>query len=113
MAGRSRSGCPRPRGPCRTRGGWSGRCWGCWTRARAGRNAFFGGELAARVPGADGELPPGLRDPLLARIELLADPAQQVLRAAAAAGARVGHHLLAEVAGLPEAELLAALREAV
>jgi DNA-binding CsgD family transcriptional regulator/tetratricopeptide (TPR) repeat protein len=81
--------------------------------ARSGGNAFFVEELAASVPGADGELPPSLRDTLLARIELLGDPAQQVLRVAAAAGARVEHDLLAEVAGLPEAELLAGLREAV
>jgi DNA-binding CsgD family transcriptional regulator len=79
--------------------------------ARSGGNAFFVEELAAAA--ADGELPPSLRDTLLARIELLAEPAQQVLRVAAAAGARVEHELLAEVAGLPEAELLAALREAV
>jgi tetratricopeptide (TPR) repeat protein len=79
--------------------------------ARSGGNAFFVEELAAACD--DGELPPSLRDTLLARIELLAEPAQQVLRVAAAAGARVEHELLAEVAGLPEAELLAALREAV
>jgi DNA-binding CsgD family transcriptional regulator/tetratricopeptide (TPR) repeat protein len=79
--------------------------------ARSGGNAFFVEELAAAA--ADGELPPSLRDTLLARIELLAEPAQQVLRVAAAAGARVEHELLAEVAGLPEAELLAALRDAV
>jgi DNA-binding CsgD family transcriptional regulator/tetratricopeptide (TPR) repeat protein len=79
--------------------------------ARSGGNAFFVEELAAAA--ADGELPPSLRDTLLARIELLAEPAQQVLRVAAAAGARVEHELLAEVAGLPETELLAALREAV
>jgi DNA-binding CsgD family transcriptional regulator/tetratricopeptide (TPR) repeat protein len=79
--------------------------------ARSGGNAFFVEELAAAA--ADGELPPSLRDTLLARIELLAEPAQQVLRVAAAAGARVEHELLAEVAGVPEPELLAALREAV
>jgi DNA-binding CsgD family transcriptional regulator len=80
--------------------------------ARSGGNAFFVEELAA-CAGADGELPPSLRDTLLARIELLAEAAQQVLRVAAAAGSRVEHELLAEVAGLPEAELLAGLREAV
>ncbi|HWC40799.1 MAG TPA: AAA family ATPase [Actinomycetota bacterium] len=79
--------------------------------ARSGGNAFFVEELAATA--SDGELPPSLRDTLLARIELLAEPAQQVLRVASAAGTRVDHDLLAEVAGLPETELLAALREAV
>jgi len=80
--------------------------------ARSDGNAFFVEELAATAA-ADGELPPSLRDTLLARIELLAEPTQQVLGVAAAAGARVGHDLLAEVAGLPDAELLAGLREAV
>jgi DNA-binding CsgD family transcriptional regulator len=84
--------------------------------ARSGGNAFFVEELAAVADAgghADGELPPSLRDTLLARIELLGEPTQQVLLVAAAAGARVGHDLLAEVAGMDEAELLAGLREAV
>jgi DNA-binding CsgD family transcriptional regulator len=80
--------------------------------ARSGGNAFFVEELAASA-GADGDLPPSLRDTLLARIELLAEPTQQVLRVAAAAGARVEHDLLAETATLGEAELLDGLREAV
>jgi len=81
--------------------------------ARSGGNAFFVEELLATAAGADGELPPSLRDTLLARIELLAEPTQQVLAVAAAAGARVEHELLAEVAGVPEADLLSGLREAV
>jgi DNA-binding CsgD family transcriptional regulator/tetratricopeptide (TPR) repeat protein len=80
--------------------------------ARSGGNAFFVEELAATAA-ADGELPQSLRDTLLARIELLGEPAQQVLAVAAAAGSRVGHELLAEVAATDEAELLAGLREAV
>jgi DNA-binding CsgD family transcriptional regulator len=80
--------------------------------ARSGGNAFFVEELAASA-GADGDLPPSLRDTLLARIELLAEPTQQVLRVAAAAGARVEHDLLAETAALGEAQLLDGLREAV
>jgi DNA-binding CsgD family transcriptional regulator len=80
--------------------------------ARSGGNAFFVEELAATAA-TDGELSQSLRDTLLARIELLGEPTQQVLRVAAAAGARVGHDLLAEVAALDEAELLAGLREAV
>jgi len=81
--------------------------------ARSGGNAFFVEELLATAAGADGELPPSLRDTLLARIELLAEPTQRVLAVAAAAGARVEHELLAEVAGAAEADLLAGLREAV
>jgi tetratricopeptide (TPR) repeat protein len=80
--------------------------------ARSGGNAFFVEELAASAD-ADGDLPPSLRDTLLARIELLAEPTQQVLRVTAAAGARVEHDLLAETAALGEAELLDGLREAV
>ena len=79
--------------------------------ARSGGNAFFVEELAAAA--TDGELPPSLRDTLLARIELLAEPAQRVLGVAAASGTRVDHDLLAEVAGLPEPKLLSALRETV
>ncbi len=81
--------------------------------ARSGGNAFFVEELAATAGGAERELPPSLRDTLLARIELLAEPAQQVLEVVSVAGAAVTDPLLAEVAGLPEAELLAGLREAV
>ena len=80
--------------------------------ARSGGNAFFVEELAAAAA-TDGELPPSLRDTLLARIELLAEPAQRVLGVAAASGTRVDHDLLAEVAGLPEPNLLSALRETV
>jgi DNA-binding CsgD family transcriptional regulator len=79
---------------------------------RSGGNAFFVEELAAAA-GKDQELPRSLRDTLLARIELLPEPTQQVLRAASAAGGQVGHDLLAAVAELPEPGLLEALREAV
>ena len=82
--------------------------------ARSDGNAFFVEELAATAAaGADGELPPSLRDTLLARIELLAEPTQQVLGTVAVGAAAVADPLLAEVAGLPDDELLAGLREAV
>jgi DNA-binding CsgD family transcriptional regulator/tetratricopeptide (TPR) repeat protein len=83
--------------------------------ARSGGNAFFVEELAATAAGgrADGELPPSLRDTLLARIELLGEPTQQVLGVLAVAAAAVPDPLLAEVAELGEAELLTGLREAV
>ncbi|HET9558285.1 MAG TPA: AAA family ATPase, partial [Actinomycetota bacterium] len=80
--------------------------------ARSGGNAFFVEELAATAA-TDGELSPSLRDTLLARIELLGEPTQQVLRVLAVAAAAVPDPLLAEVAGLGEAELRAGLREAV
>ncbi len=79
---------------------------------RSEGNAFFTEELLAGSDGV-GELPASLRDALLVRLERLTPPAQQLVRAAAAAGRRVDHRLLAAVAGLPEAALAAALREAV
>jgi len=80
--------------------------------ARSGGNALFVEELAAAAGGA----PPasgGLREVLLARIEPLPEPARKLLRVVAVGGGRVGHELLAEVAGLPAPELLAGLRAAV
>ena len=58
-------------------------------------------------------LPPSLRDVLLARAELLSPEAQHVLRVVSAAARWVPDRLLVIVAGLPDAQLHAALREAV
>ena len=81
---------------------------------RAQGNPFFTEELvAASAGGLGGQLPPTLRDTLMARIETLPDPTQHVLRVAATAGRQVEHDVLAEVAGLPEAELFDALRQAI
>ena len=60
-----------------------------------------------------GDLPPSLVDVLLSRVDSLSVAAQRLLRTAAVAGKRVPDRLLAGVAGLDEAELFAALREAV
>ena len=79
---------------------------------RSEGNAFFTEELLASSDDA-GALPASLRDALLVRLERLTEPAQQVVRVAAAAGRRVDHRLLAAVAGLEDAELAAALRETV
>ncbi|HEV8651335.1 MAG TPA: AAA family ATPase [Actinomycetes bacterium] len=81
--------------------------------ARGQGNAFFTEELLAAACGVAGELPPTLRDTLMARIELLPDRTQHVLRVASAAAREVEHRLLAAVAGLAEPELFEALREAV
>jgi DNA-binding CsgD family transcriptional regulator/tetratricopeptide (TPR) repeat protein len=66
---------------------------------------------------ADGTVSPGLpgslRDLLLGAVKELPEQAQQVLRAAATGGARVGHELLATVTGLDDASLAAVLRPAV
>lgn len=82
---------------------------------RSEGNAFFVEELLAALEdgAASGSLPPGLRDVLLTRVEGLAAPTPQVLQAASASGQRVGHRLLATVAGLGVAELDQALRDAV
>ncbi|WP_433493909.1 helix-turn-helix transcriptional regulator [Micromonospora sp. CA-248089] len=77
-------------------------------------NPFFIEELAAAGgPVGCAAIPETLRDLLLARVDRLPEPAQRVLRIAAAGGTRFAHQLLAEVAGLPEAELEDALRAAV
>ncbi|GIJ12400.1 AAA family ATPase [Micromonospora andamanensis] len=77
-------------------------------------NPLFIEELAAAgSPIGCAALPDTLRDLLLARVDRLPEPAQRVLRIAAAGGNRLSHQLLAEVAGLPEAELDDALRAAV
>jgi ATP/maltotriose-dependent transcriptional regulator MalT len=59
------------------------------------------------------DLPESLRDFLLAVVNRLPDETQQLLRVATASGARIGHGLLAAVAGLGELALSAALRPAV
>ncbi|MFB9246833.1 AAA family ATPase [Sphaerisporangium melleum] len=73
---------------------------------RAEGNPFYAEELLA-VEG----LPYNVANLLLARVERLSEPAQQVLRAAAVAGRRVDHHLLREVSGLRDIELEESLRE--
>jgi len=50
---------------------------------------------------------------LLSRVDALTASAQKLLRTASVAGRAVSDGLLAEVAGLDEAELLRALRETV
>jgi DNA-binding CsgD family transcriptional regulator len=80
--------------------------------ARSQGNPFFAEELLAADPdGAD--LPPVLRDLLLARVEALSEDTQRVLRVAAAAGSRVDHQLLASVTAVSGDRLVELLREAV
>jgi DNA-binding CsgD family transcriptional regulator len=80
--------------------------------ARAEGNAFYAEELLAA--GLAGEaLPLGLTDVLLARVEQLSAPAQQVLRVAAVAGRQVRHELVSAVSSQAPAETEQALAEAV
>ena len=82
--------------------------------ARAGGNAFFAEELLVAA-GDDGraELPATLRDVLLARVADLAEPTQEFLRVASAAGQRVDPALVAAAATLSESVVYDALRECV
>jgi tetratricopeptide (TPR) repeat protein len=58
-------------------------------------------------------LPPSLRDVLLARVDLLSEDAQHVLRVASASGRWAPEGLLAVAVGMDEDRLYAALREIV
>ncbi|HEY3073487.1 MAG TPA: AAA family ATPase [Candidatus Limnocylindrales bacterium] len=81
---------------------------------RSGGNPFFAEQLfAASTERPAGELPPQLRDVLLARVAELSKSAQDVLRIASAAGRRLDDGLLAAVLDIPAQELDAALREVI
>ena len=67
--------------------------------------------LAAGAGEADVGLPPTLADVVLARVQGLSEPAQQVLRVAAVAGRQACN--ITEVAGRPEADLERGLREGI
>jgi DNA-binding CsgD family transcriptional regulator len=82
--------------------------------ARSEGNPFYAEQLLAGDAGrAEVALPPTLLEVLSARVQVLSEPAQQVLGVAAVAGRRVSHPLLAQVAGWPGPDLEAALREAI
>jgi len=82
---------------------------------RSGGNAYLVEELAGVVRGGGdpADLPPSLADVLLSRVDALSAGAQRLLRTAAVAGRSVPDKLLAEVAGVGDAEFYAGLREAV
>ncbi len=82
---------------------------------RSDGNAFFAEELLAASGDAGGELcvSSTLRDVLLARLDVLSETAQHVLRIAAVIGRRFDHRLLVALADQPEPVLLDGLREAV
>jgi ATP/maltotriose-dependent transcriptional regulator MalT len=82
---------------------------------RSEGNAFLIEEILAALQAGAGpdELPATLRDVLLARAEQLPPQTLRLLRIAAAAGRSVPDSLLAKVADLDDAELDAALRDAV
>jgi DNA-binding CsgD family transcriptional regulator/tetratricopeptide (TPR) repeat protein len=80
--------------------------------ARAEGNAFYAEELLAAARTGE-ELPTGLADLLLSRVERLSDTAQRVVRVAAVAGRRVDDRLIREVSELDEDPYDQALREIV
>jgi len=79
---------------------------------RSEGNPFFAEELLA-ASDRGGELPAGLRDLLLQRVERLDGPTRGLLRVAAAAGRDVSYRLLHALAERPEREVRDSLREAV
>lgn len=80
--------------------------------ARSDGNPFYVEELLLARPGADGALPPVLRDVLAARVAGLSRAARDILRAATAAGRRIDDELLGAALGLSARELGVGLREA-
>ncbi|WP_344275544.1 ATP-binding protein, partial [Actinomadura napierensis] len=79
---------------------------------RSEGNAFYAAELYSAASTGE-ELPAGLADLLLSRVERLSDGAQRVVRVAAVAGRRIDDELVRRVAGLDEAAVGEALREVV
>jgi DNA-binding CsgD family transcriptional regulator/tetratricopeptide (TPR) repeat protein len=81
--------------------------------ARSDGNPFYVEELVLAGGDPDRDLPPVLRDVLMARIASLSNPARSVLRAAATGGRRIDDELLSAVLEIPLGLLGDALREAV
>ncbi|WP_219632351.1 helix-turn-helix transcriptional regulator [Haloechinothrix aidingensis] len=80
---------------------------------RAEGNAFFLEELVASGAESEHEVPAGLAEVLLARVERLPAVARQLIRVISVAHGGVAHGALSDVAGIDELELESALREAV
>jgi len=81
--------------------------------ARAEGNAFFAEELVVASELGNRTLPWHLADLLLVRLDQFDEATRLVVRAAACAGRRVSHDLLADVVGLDATALDVALRSAV
>jgi DNA-binding CsgD family transcriptional regulator len=81
--------------------------------ARSEGNPFFAEELSAAAAAEHGELPHGVRDLLLQRVERLEETTLELLRLAAAAGREVSYPLLRATAARPASEVRESLRQAV
>ncbi|TDC90515.1 helix-turn-helix transcriptional regulator [Actinomadura sp. 7K507] len=84
---------------------------------RSEGNPFYAAELYSAgldAPGGEpAELPSGLADLLLSRMERLSGAGERVVRVAAVAGRRIDDEFVRRVSGLDEAEVGEALREVV
>jgi DNA-binding CsgD family transcriptional regulator/tetratricopeptide (TPR) repeat protein len=82
---------------------------------RSGGNPFFVEQLMVAAQETDGtaDLPPRLRDVLLARVASVSVQARELLRAASAAGRRTDDDLLAAVLEQPLRSVTTALREVI
>jgi ATP/maltotriose-dependent transcriptional regulator MalT len=80
---------------------------------RTNGNPFFVEQVLAAHAEALGDIPPRLHDVLLGRIARLSPDAQELLRAASAAGSEVDDELLAAVLELPPREHRDSLRELI
>jgi len=78
---------------------------------RSQGNPLFTEELLAG--GGDDELPASLRDALLVRVRRLSERGREIVGVAAVVGRPVDHRLLAALEMMSNAELIAALRDAV
>ncbi|MFI7079069.1 helix-turn-helix transcriptional regulator [Micromonospora sp. NPDC049903] len=80
---------------------------------RSGGNPFVVEELSRDLRDGRDDLSDTLREVFLARVDALPQPAHQAVHAVAAGVEPVEHRLLTEVVGLPEQDLLVAVRAAV
>ena len=81
---------------------------------RSDGNPFFVEELLAEGRSSDASgIPPTIQDVIEVRLNALPDETQRVVRIAAVVGRQAEHDLLADLAGLSEVELIAAIRPAV
>ncbi len=80
---------------------------------RAEGNAYYAEELLAAAADGCSDLPAGLAELLLDRVQRLSPEAQQVLRAAAVAGRRVDDDTVMAASGQAPAQYDLAIREAV
>lgn len=79
---------------------------------RAEGNPFFAEELVARGAVGDLDVPEGLRELLLSRLDTMPTDVWRVLRSVAVAGPQVSDSLLASIVGMDVDDLAAALRTA-